>query len=262
MKTPASITTPVAVAEVIGKVTDYAPDHVIEPHLHDTHQLLYAVQGVMVVQAEGGRWVVPPTRAIWMPAGTEHSLRCIGALQMRSLYVGTAFAPPLAVPPAAHGAHQPQVVGVSALLRELILAFGEMRPPYAADSREGRLAHLILDELTTLPVLPLHLPQPSDPGLRRLCEQLQRRLNDPATLDDWATLVGLNVKTLQRLFAREIGMTFGQWRQQARLLRALEQLATGEKVIDVALALGYDSPSAFTTMFRRQFGLAPSQFFR
>jgi AraC-like DNA-binding protein len=78
---------------------------------------------------------------------------------------------------------------------------------------------------------------------------------------DWAQRLAVDVKTIQRLFVRQTGMSFGQWRQQARLLRALELLATGEKVIDVALALGYDSPSAFATMFRKQFGQTPSQFF-
>jgi AraC-like DNA-binding protein len=78
---------------------------------------------------------------------------------------------------------------------------------------------------------------------------------------DWARRLAVNVKTIQRLFVNETGMTFGQWRQQARLLRALELLAAGEKVIDVALALGYESPSAFATMFRKQFDQTPSQFF-
>ena len=120
---------------------------------------------------------------------------------------------------------------------------------------------LILDELRALPVLPLHLQMPADARLRRICEALQGRLDDDSTLADWAERLAVDVKTIQRLFARETGMTFGQWRQQARLLRALELLATGEKVIAVALALGYDSPSAFATMFRKQFGLTPSQFF-
>jgi AraC-like DNA-binding protein len=80
-------------------------------------------------------------------------------------------------------------------------------------------------------------------------------------MDDWALRLGVDVKTIQRLFVKETGMTFGRWRQQARLLRALELLATGERVIDVALALGYESPSAFATMFRKQFGHTPSQFF-
>ena len=120
---------------------------------------------------------------------------------------------------------------------------------------------LILDELRALPVLPLHLQMPSDPRLMTICELLQRQPDDASTMTDWAERLAVDVKTIQRLFVKETGMTFGQWRQQARLLRALELLATGVKVIDVALALGYDSPSAFATMFRKQFGQTPSQFF-
>ncbi len=85
---------------------------------------------------------------------------------------------------------------------------------------------------------------------------------DEATLQDWAEALAVDVKTIQRHFACGLGMTFGQWRQQARLLAAMERLAVGEKVIDVALAMGYDSPSAFTSMFKRQLGHTPAAFFR
>jgi AraC-like DNA-binding protein len=120
---------------------------------------------------------------------------------------------------------------------------------------------LILDELRALPVLPLHLQMPSDRRLLPMCERLRTRLDDSSTLSDWARRLALNVKTVQRLFVKETGMTFGQWRQQARLLRGLELLATGKKIIDVAIALGYESPSAFSAMFRRQFNETPSRFF-
>jgi AraC-like DNA-binding protein len=120
---------------------------------------------------------------------------------------------------------------------------------------------LLLDELQALPVLPLHLPQPNDPRLRRICARLLDHPVDGSTLADWAERLEVDVKTIQRLFARETGMTFGQWRQQARLLRALEKLASGDKIIDIALSLGYESPSAFAAMFRRQFGEPPSAFF-
>jgi AraC-like DNA-binding protein len=233
--------------------TDYVVDALIEPHAHRKHQLVYAVQGVMVVQTHAGHWVVPPTRAIWMPAGTLHWIRCVGKVQMRSLWLkpGVARALPSSL----------QVVGISPLLRELINAAAEIDRPFVASSREGRVMRLILDELRTLPVLPLHLPQPTDQRLRAICAHLDRRPDDDATLEDWAEKLRITGKTIQRLFAKETGMTFGQWRQQIRLLRALERLATGDKVLDVALQLGYESPSAFTTMFKRQFGRTPSQFF-
>ena len=239
---------------VACKATDYPAGHVIEQHMHAKGQLIYAAHGVMMVASEGGQWIVPPTRGIWMPAGRAHWIRCIGAVQMRSLYVRTDAVPQL----PAHS----QAVGISALLRELILAAMQVVPPYSADDRDGRLMRLLLDELQGLPVLPLHLPQPVDPRLRAICARLLERPDDDATLGDWASQLGVDEKTIQRLFARETGMTFGQWRQQARLLHALECLASGAKVVDVALALGYDSPSAFAAMFRRQFGVTPSEFFR
>jgi len=241
-------------APVSCKATDYPAGHVIAPHAHAKSQLIYAVHGVMMVSAGEGRWIVPPTRGIWMPAGMPHAIRCIGEVRMRSIYVHPRAAPHL---PA-----QSQAVGISPLLRELIRAASEVDPGYDADSRDGRLMRLLLDELHALPVLPLYLPKPADPRLQRICSRLLAAPHDRATLGDWARRLAVDAKTLQRLFARETGMTFGKWRQQARLLHGLERLANGDKVVDVALALGYDSPSAFATMFRRQFGQPPSEFFR
>lgn len=236
------------------RATDYPAGHVVQPHWHERGQLVYAAHGVMVVGAEGGRWVVPPSRGLWMPAGIVHEVRAIGVLHMRSLYVHPDAAPQLPT--------RPQVVGISPLLRELIVAAVRVRPPYAPGSRDGRLMQLLLDELQAVPSLPLHLPTPSDAQLKTICARLVEQPDDASTLDDWAARLDIDAKTIQRRFARDTGMTFGQWRQQARLLRALEQLAHGEKVVDVALSLGYDSPGAFATMFKRQFGLTPSTFFR
>ena len=127
---------------------------------------------------------------------------------------------------------------------------------------DGRLMQLLLDEVAVLPSLPLHLPQPTDPDLLTICRVLADAPDDASTLGDWAGRLGVDAKTIQRRFARQTGMTFGQWRQQARLVTALEQLAAGVKVVDVALNLGYNSPSAFATMFKRQFGASPSGYFR
>jgi len=240
---------------VYCKARDYAATTLIPLHHHpDRHQLVYAETGVLVVRAGMGRWVVPSTRAIWMPAGVGHQVHCIGAVQMRSLYILPHCMPQAPATPSA--------VSITPLLAALIRAAAQIAPSYAEDSRDGRLMRLILDEVQTLPVLPLHLPEPRDPRLRQIGRRLERYPDDASTLQDWAARLQVDVKTIQRLCARELGMTFGQWRQQARLLRALEQLAVGEKVIDVALALGYESPSAFATMFKRRFGLTPSQFFR
>jgi AraC-like DNA-binding protein len=242
-----------ASSPVTCRAVDYEYDRVVSPHAHTKHQLVYAVHGVMSVRTQIGFWVIPPSRGLWIPAGTVHAVRCIGEVHMRSIYVRPDAAPGLMTTCCA--------VGVSWLLRELIRAAAQVSHPYPQDSRDGRLMRLLLDELHALPVLPLHLPMPTDPRALRICQALEQQPDDASTLTDWAGRLGVDVKTIQRLFAAQTGMTFGRWRQQARLLRALELIASGAKIIDVALALGYESPGAFATMFKKQFGMAPSQFF-
>lgn len=208
----------------------------------------------MVVSSAAGQWVVPPTQAIWMPAYTAHTVRMVNAVAMRTLYIQ---------PDAASGLPERcHTVAVSDLLRQLILSAMDITGDYTTDSRDGRLIGLLLDELNFLPVLPLHLPLPTHPYLVEICQRILDAPDDKRTLRDWAQVVGVNPKTVQRTFAQQVSMTFGQWRQQTRLLMALERLATGQNVLDVALSMGYDSPSAFTSMFRKQLGVVPSEYFR
>lgn len=238
---------------VSGKAVNYPSGHRAPPHDHPTGQLIHALQGVMIVNADNGLWIVPPSRGLWMPAGVMHQLRMVGEVHLRTVYIRPDAAPDLP--------DQCQVVAISPLLRELILAAIEVPQPYAPDSRDGRLMTLLLDEVALVPSLPLRLPQPTDPDLVAICQAIASMPDDPSTLIQWAARLGIDPKTIQRRFSRETGMTFGQWRQQARLIIALEQLASGLKVVDVALNLGYNSPSAFATMFKRQFGTSPSAYF-
>lgn len=232
---------------------DYRSGEGVDQHGHCACQLIYAVQGVMVVATTAGQWVVPTTRAVWVPAGVEHSIRMVGQVRMRTAYVRPGVVSGL---PERCG-----VLAVSPLLRELLLAAAAIGPGYGWDSREGRLMRVLLDEVAELPSLSLGLPYPHDPRLRIIHETLISRCDDRTTLTAWAEHVGVDPKTLHRLFLKETGMTFRQWRQQARLLSALECLARGERVIDVAAMVGYSSPTAFATMFRRQFGKTPSEYF-
>ena len=231
---------------------DFAAGHDIAPHRHPRAQLIFAAQGVMAVRTPQGSWIVPPHRALWVPAETEHAIRMCSAVAMRTVYVRPHAA---ALPDACC------VVAVSPLLRELILRAAGRPLLYDEQGPDGRVAAMILDELRALAVLPLHLPWPADKRLQRICAALR---DDPAlmrTLDEWSAAAGASSRTLARLFRKETGMSFGAWRQQARLLDALGRLATGEAVTNVALDLGYASPSAFTSMFRRALGRAPSRYF-
>lgn len=239
---------------VTARAMNFPADNLRTLHHHSVAQLIYAVSGIMVVASDAGRWIVPPNRAIWMPPFTPHTVRMVNDVSMRTLYIQPDAVTTL---PSTS-----QTVAVSDLLKQLILSAMDVTDAYTRDSRNGRLMGLILDELRVLPVLPLHLPMPTHPYLKAMCEQLHAAPDDQRTLSDWAKTVGVDAKTIQRVFAQHTGMTFGQWRQQARLLLALERLALGQSVLNVALDSGYDSPSAFTVMFKKQLGVVPSEYFR
>ncbi|MGE0153085.1 MAG: helix-turn-helix domain-containing protein [Reyranellaceae bacterium] len=238
---------------VTGLASDYRHGASTGWHSHYRAQLAFAVSGVMHVDTEQGAFVVPPQRALWLPAGMRHCIAMHGAVGMRTIYVAPERARTL---PALC-----RVVAVTPLLRELVLEAARLPAHYAADSRAARLTALLLDEMRALPILPLHLPLPEDRRLRRVCDAI---LQNPAldlTLADLAQSASTSPRTLARLFRSGTGLSFGQWRQQARLLAALRLLASGEKVTSVAMDLGYDSPSAFTSMFRKALGVPPSRYF-
>lgn len=242
---------------VVALPLDFPDGHRIPPHIHKRAQLIYAERGVMTVsvaQQGGGLWVIPPQRALWMPAGILHRIRMTGDVAMRTLYVDPAAAPTLP--------GDCRVVTVSALLRELVLAAMRVPPLYDEAGPDGRLMGVILDQLRVLPIMPLHLPMPGDRRLAGICAALLDDLADNRPLEAWGRQAGASVSTLGRLFRAETGMGFSAWRQQARLVRALELLAAGRPVTQVALDLGYDSVSAFIAMFRRAFGVPPARYFR
>lgn len=239
---------------VAAMAKDFPDGHRIPRDRHSRGQLIYAIAGVMIVTTPHGTWVVPPQRAVWVPPRIDHESRMAGDVAMRTLYVRADAA--RAMP--AHCC----VVNVSPLLRELIVEATRLPVRYDERGRDGRLMRLVLDELATSPALPLHLPQPADKRLKRVCDALQRDPANAEPLERWAERVGASSRTLARLFLRETGVRFTVWRQQARLLAALTRLAAGESVTAVALNLGYVSPSAFTAMFRRALGTAPRDYFR
>ena len=228
---------------------EFADGDSIAPHTHRRAQLIYAATGVMRVTTMGGAFVVPPQRALWMPAGMEHSLRMQGAVAMRTLYIE---------PRAARAMPRDcAVIEVSALLRALILSAMDEPVLYDRQGRGGLIMRLILNELSEAPRLPLSVPMPRDKRLARLCGSLLRHPQSDAALDHWAEHVGASARTLARLFRRETGMSFGEWRRQARLVEALSLIAGGGAVGEIARRLGYRSASAFTAMFRRALGKTP-----
>jgi len=237
---------------VVALARDLPPSHEIDWHSHPRFQLVYAARGVMSVDTRDATWVVPPQRAVWMPPAVAHRLTARGVVQLRSLYIR---------PDAA--ARMPatcEVFEVTPLLRELIVRATELPLEYDVRGPAGRIMRLLLDELAGLARLPYHLPMPKSAPLAAICRRLLDAPDDAATLGEIARRERLSARTLARYFRRDTGMSFAEWRRRARLLRALGWIAEGKPILEVALELGYDSPSAFSAMFRRELGAPPSQF--
>ncbi|MBV4481755.1 AraC family transcriptional regulator [Pseudomonas khavaziana] len=223
-------------------------------HSHPWVQLSYAISGVLEIQTSVGRFVAPPQRAVWIPAGMPHRVFSSPHTEMRSLYLDCSV--------TAWAAERCQVLEVSSLLRELIRNFSQLPVEYAQDGPDGRLAQVLLDQLAAAPQVDLMLPLPHDPRLRQIYRSLSLRPEQQTTLGDWSAKVGVSEKTLSRVFLNDTGLTFRAWRQRLRLLSALPALERGERVTDVALGCGYESTSAFINAFRQQFETTPGEFFR
>ena len=237
---------------VVALARDLPPSHEIDWHSHPRFQLVYAARGVMTVDTRDATWVVPPQRAVWMPPSVPHRLTAKGVVQLRSLYIRSDAAARM---PATC-----EVLEVTPLLRELIVRATELPLEYDVRGPAGRLMRLLLDELAGLAPLPYQLPMPANAPLAAICRRLLDTPDDAATLQEIARGDGLSSRTLARHFRRHTGMSFAAWRRRARLLRALGWIAEGRPIVEVALELGYESPSAFSAMFRRELGSPPSSF--
>jgi AraC-like DNA-binding protein len=231
----------------------YTKGDEIPPHTHPRAQLLYAVEGVMRIVTPNSVWTIPSHRALWVPPNVEHHSFMMSDLEMRTLYVSAEISLALGT--------ECRAISVSGLLRELILGLLQEPAEYPIPGRGEHLVALILMEIDRAATQVAEIPWPQDRRLQRVC---QFAMNSPGvthTIDDLAAMVGASTRTLIRLFPKETGLKYHQWVQQVQLAEAICRLERGEAIARIANFLGYGSPSAFTAMFKRNFGVAPNQYF-
>jgi len=221
-------------------------------HTHTEHQLAWAVSGVLTVRTLDTAWVLPPTRALWIPAGIRHETLTAGAAAtMRSLYVPPAACPVRWVVPTP--------VRASPLLAELL---GYLEDDQLGQERRVRAEAVLVDLLAPVPMTTIEVPAPPDERAAEVAGLLRADPADGRTLAAWGHQVGASERTLAREFLAGTGMTFGRWRTLLRLQAALPGLAAGRPVSAVARQVGYESGSAFVAAFRRETGVTPAAYFR
>jgi len=219
-------------------------------HSHEAHQLAWAPFGVLRVRTQTATWVLPPTRALWVPAGLPHDVMAAGSATMMAVYLDAE----------ACGVRwvDPTPVRAGSLLGELI---GYLAHDDLDAARRTRAEAILVDLLEPVAISTIEYRMPVDARAREVAEAIRANPADPRSLAAWGNVVGASGRTLARMFLTDTGVTFGRWRTLARLQCALDRLATGEAVGTVARAVGYETPSAFVAAFRRQTGQTPGAFF-
>jgi AraC-like DNA-binding protein len=220
-------------------------------HTHEDDQLAWASRGVLTVITDAATWLLPRSRALWIPAGARHEVRAHGAAVMQSLYLRTEI--------LAIDWKTPTVVRARPLLGELIEYLGDE----TLDSeRRERAAALLVDLLEPLNVTTIEVRMPADRRALSVAEALLRHPAETQTLTSWGRQVGASGRTLERVFLSETGVPFSRWRTLARLKASLPMLASGRSISHVAPEVGYESASAFVAAFHREVGLTPTAYFR
>jgi AraC-like DNA-binding protein len=215
-------------------------------------QLVWTSRGVLTVDVGAALWVVTPHEALWLPPGLAHGVRMAGQGALRRVYLARALCRRLP--------REPRVIRVAPLLRELLRRALELGTLDRGVPTEARLLALLCDELVMVRVAPVELPMPTDPRARRAAEFVR---TEPAEAGDVARVArhaGASVRTLERLFRAETSLSFGAWRQRARLVHAMTLLADGTSVTQAGFAVGYASTSAFVAAFRRAAGVTPGKY--
>lgn len=239
---------------VVVTANDYADASTFAAHAHRRGQFAYAATGVISVTTPRGNWLVPPQRACWIPAGVVHEMTFSGPVTMHNTFVSIDAAQAAGLPVEC------RVLGVSALLRDLLREAIDLPALYDTEARAGKIMALLLDEIAIMPSLSLNAPLPDDARLLRLCLELLAAPSLTVDINAMAARAGMSRRTFTRAFRAQTGVSFAEWRAQACLLAAIHRLSRGEPVTRVALDLGYGSPSAFTALFRRVLGESPTRY--
>lgn len=226
---------------------------IVAAHSHDWGQLLYAYTGILNITTPSGNFLVPPHRAVWVPPNVPHEVSSLSGAKISSIHIMTEETQGLI--------NECYVLEVSNLLRELIIEALHQPSDYQWLSNTGRLFRTLRDQISNAKLVLLHLPLPSDSRLLKICFQLQENPGDKRSLEQWGNYAGASGRTLQRIFQKETGLSFHNWRQQLRLQIAIQSLLAGnDSITKISSDIGYESSSAFITMFQQHMGLTPKEY--
>ncbi|MEZ5656848.1 MAG: helix-turn-helix transcriptional regulator [Sphingobium sp.] len=232
-------------------VQRHVNDDELPMHKHRKGQLVVAAQGSIMCRTHDGIRIVPSNGAVWVPGGIPHIVSISDNGRSYCVFIDPDIAP---LPKSC------ATFSISPMLREMIFHLANLPPLYPSGGPTNRLAHVILDELAQMKEEPLHFPVSNHPKIQHIANTLVDNPDDRRTVREWGQTVAMSERTLARLIVKHTGMTFGRWRQQLHIVIAVQRLSLGDTVQVISQELGYDSPSAFTAMFKKYMGQPPRRY--
>jgi AraC-like DNA-binding protein len=227
-----------------------AANSVVDKHSHSWGQFVYAHSGVLMVVTATDRYIVPPEQGVWLLPKVDHEVSTISKVELTSFYFDNNLLDQLP--------DQCCVLSVNNFLKSLILEANHMTSDYLWSGADGLLLRLILNRLSLAPNIIFQLPYPKDTRLLTMLSLIQKEPSNNYKLEQWGKEIGASSRTISRLFKKETGLSYSTWRQRLNIQIAISQLAKGKSITSISLYLGYESPSAFTYMFRENTGMTPS----
>lgn len=237
---------------ILSVSLDVSETQCADKHAHPRAQLIYSSMGTMKIVAQKSIWYVSSDQAIWVPAMNEHQVFFLNDNHIRNVFVSPEYAEVLP--------QQLFALNISPFMRELILKVVGAGNHYDINSAKGRLVHVLIDELAAMTPTRCFLPLSDNFQLRLIINELLKDPGDTRGIAHYAKLACTSSRTLSRLFVKELGLSYSNWRKQLKLLNAVEMLDKGFPVSQISFELGYNSPSAFIAMFRKEFGIPPGKY--
>ena len=241
-------------APVYFRYADFDAHRFASAHRHPWGTLEYSAHGVLHMEIGGSRFMSPPQYAVWVPPQTEHSFYSNQPINYRAVCLDPLLCHDLP--------QQACTLAISDILKAILKDFASRDVKIPEQDADKRLAQVLVDQLKQAPVHECYLPYASSPGLLAILETLQSEPGDNRPLSEWAAQIHVSERTLARQFVRELGMSFGEWRQRLRFLAAIEALDSHRSIQEIAFDMGYSTGSAFIAMFQRQAGTTPEHYRR
>lgn len=227
-------------------------DSICLSHSHPRGQIIYANSGVMNVVVGNQIWVVNPLQGLWIPGNMEHQVTF-----QKNVNLYSAFIDPSVM---EHLPKSSFSFDISVFLKQLLFKIISFENTGTISLSQGRIMDVFLDELSIITPSSTFLPTSNHIKLKKIISLLMQDINNKHKIDHYAEITSMSTRTLSRLFIKELGMNFSDWRTRLKLLEAIKRLGEKQSVKEIAFDLGYETTSAFTFMFKKNLGKTPSNY--